>query len=576
LLEVHGQAFQRHFGDSIAVLVRGNAVVTGSSHTAKLTSVVDFVSRHYRQTGELPVDHLEGSFTLALLDGRAGRVMLYRNLVGNGFTYYTVMPDGLLFGSNLADLVDRSETIPQPNTVHLPVFFLFRFIPGRNTLFDGFYRLMAGEQIIFDAQGLRRTQRHTFADLKRPVSSGPDAVDRIEETMQRILAGYAATQPRTANLLSGGVDSSYLQAIWNRVRPAGEGSRLSYSVSVDHERTRIDTDYALSAARILGARHTLVPATAPYGDYLLETIAATGEPPNHAMTVYFGFLARHMAARNFAAALCGEGADSLFGISAADVLRTAQVIRRWLPWPRARRCGAALARAAGRYSLPAAFRLADFVDDWSHWQHPANQVAVFADWPAVRACFGDHGISAALTYRRELLEHYAVGDQPLERLHAIAYLGEAVDSASLWTTLFNNAGADLCCPYLDSRLLGLVHSIQPRYRFPYRRPKDLLKRALSRHAPRALAYRFKLGFGQPVFDWMAPGEQLRPWVDEIGEYDFVDRAARATALARPSWFLYSLLCYDLWHKLFIERSLPRHECVAASSSGQILPSLVSM
>ena len=81
-----------------------------------------------------------------------------------------------------------------------------------------------------------------------------------------------------------------------------------------------------------------------------------------------------------------------------------------------------------------------------------------------------------------------------------------------------------------------------------------------------MAYRFKLGFGQPVFEWMAPGGQLRSWVEQIGTYDFVDAGARTIALARPNWFLYSLLCYDLWHKLFIERSLPRNtsESIAPS------------
>jgi hypothetical protein len=101
-------------------------------------------------------------------------------------------------------------------------------------------------------------------------------------------------------------------------------------------------------------------------------------------------------------------------------------------------------------------------------------------------------------------------------------------------------------------MVRLAFAIPPSRRFPYRRPKDLLKQALVRHVGKELAYRFKLGFGQPVFEWMAPGGQLRPWVERIGHYDFVPAAVRTAAMERPSWFLYSLLCFDLWHKLFIE------------------------
>src|SRR5262249_10223168 len=157
---------------------------------------------------------------------------------------------------------------------------------------------------------------------------------------------YTTECPDTANLLSGGVDSSYLQAVWNGVGAKTAGPR-SFSVGVDHPRTRIDTDYALSAARALQTQHTLVPAAAPYADYLIDSIATTGEPPNHAMTVYFGLLARQMVERSVPVGLCGEGADSLFGIGAADLLRNARSIRRWLPWPLARRYGKSLAAAAG-------------------------------------------------------------------------------------------------------------------------------------------------------------------------------------------------------------------------------------
>ena len=542
----------------LAVLVRGHAVAAGAIQPARRIQVPEYVLRHYLEHGELPAGRLDGSFTLVLLDGLTGRVLLYRNLVGNGFTYWSQTADGFLFGSNLAEVVEASGRSPQPNRDVLPAYFLYRFVPGRSTLFEGVHRLMPGELLVWSGQGLKRSQRQTIADLQGERPVGKDALDRVEESLGDILTDYAAGHPGTANLLSGGVDSSYLQALWNRATPHQEAR--SFSVSVDHPRTRGDTEYALSAARILRTRHILVPAEQPFADYLLETIAATGEPPNHVMTAYFAPLARSMLAQGFGTALCGEGADSLFGIGAADLIRTARVLRMLVPGP-LRGWGKRLAATAGRRCLAEAFGLADHVYDLGSPTHPINRAAVFTDWPAVQACFGNGAVSAALAYRRELLAQYRVPADALQQVHAIGYLGEAMDTASLWTTLFNGAGADLLCPYLDSRLLRLAVNIEPRYRFPYRRPKDLLKRGLARHAGHELAYRCKLGFGQPIFEWLAPGGQLRPWVERIGTYDFVERSARITALARPNWFLYSLLCYDLWHKFFIERSLSRRTFV---------------
>jgi asparagine synthase (glutamine-hydrolysing) len=542
--------------DALALLIRGYARPTGSDESLDLERIAEEVRCHYLEHGELAVEWLEGSFTLALLDGQARRVLLYRNLVGSGFTYYHASTDGLLFGGNLAELVDAAPAAPRPNRDALPAFFLYRWVPGRETLFDGFFRLLPGEQVCWDARGLTRVQRQTFADLRGKIIDDTEAVDLLDETMERVLIDCARLRPATANLLSGGVDSSYLQAVWNRVTP-DEGLPLSFSIDVDHPHTWRDTDYAVTASRALGSRHTLVPADDPYATYLLDALATSAEPPNHVQSAYFGHLARVMVERGVRGGLCGEGADSLFGLGLAGQLHIASVLRRLVPLKWLRRGGALASDLLRRGYLSFAFRLADHLNDFGYLQHPVNQVAAFADWPAVEACFGARAVADAAAQRRALADLYALPDCPQERLHAAGFLGEAMDSASLWTTLFNRAGADLLCPFLDSRVLRLALNLAPEVRFRFRRPKDVLKQALARLATAELAQRSKLGFGQPIFEWLAPGGSLRPLVERIAPYDFIDADALARVHRQPTWFLYSLLCYDLWHKLFIDRALPR-------------------
>ena len=558
--------------DSLAVLVRGCARTAGRAGSRDAESVAEALRCNYLERGELAVDGLEGSFAVALIDGAARRVLLYRNLVGAGFTYYHAGPDGLRFGGNLAELVEASGVAPRPNRDVLPLFFLYRFTPGPDTLFDGFRRLLPGEQLCWDERGLTLTQRHTFADLCEPAPATWEAAGgRVQATLEAILSDCAALQPAAANLLSGGVDSSYIQAVWNRVAPPDDAPPPSFSVSVDHPRTWLDSDYAMTAAQAIGSAHTLVPADEPYAGYLLETLAATGEPPNHVQTAYFPRLARAMAGQGAPAGLCGEGADSLFGLGPGDEIHEAALARRWLPGRGTRAAAAAACGAAGLRRTAGVFALANRIDDFTDLQHPVNRVASFADWDATAAAFGAEAVAAAAASRRALLDRLAVPPTPLDRLHGAGFLGEAADSASLWTTLFNHAGMDLFCPFLDSRMLRLALNLPPAVRYPFRRPKELLKRALERLAPPGLARRPKLGFGQPIFEWLAPGGQLRPLVERIGRHDFLRPEGLQRAMTQPSWFLYSLLCYDLWHKLFIERSLPRSEFAAALADRPAVP-----
>jgi asparagine synthase (glutamine-hydrolysing) len=541
--------------DGLALLLRGYARPAGSAGPLDLERVAEELRCHYLEHGELAVDALEGAFTVALLDSQAERVLLYRGLVGAGSTYYHAGPDGLMFGGNLTDLVDLASPSPSANRDALPSFFLFRCVPGRETLFCDFHRLLPGEEVRWDRRGLTRLQRHTFASLEGEMVPAGEAIDRLEETMSAVLLDCHALRPGAANLLSGGVDSSYIQAVWNR--SARQELPASYSVSVDHPYTWLDTDYAVTASQALGTRHTLVPADGPYACYLIDALAATGEPPNHAQSAYFGHLARAMRGEGVGAGLCGEGADSLFGLGLANQIHNARVARRILPLGGLRSLASRAASLLGCPLVATTLRLANSLDDFTDLRHPVNRVAAFADWPAAQACFGPAAVADAARERRRLLDLYRVPSEAQARLHAAGFLGEAVDSAGLWVTLFNRAGADLLCPFLDSRMLRLALNLPPEVRYRFRRPKALLKQALARRAPSELATRCKLGFGQPIFDWLAPGGQLRPMVERLGAHGFVERETLARTLRRPTWFLYSLLCYDTWHKLFIERSLPR-------------------
>src|SRR5947209_5169240 len=85
-----------------ALLFRGPVIDHTSRRPRDLERLADRLHDAYLAQGTLALDGLEGSFTVALLDGEAGRLLLYRNVVGTGFTYYHERAGGLLFGSNLA------------------------------------------------------------------------------------------------------------------------------------------------------------------------------------------------------------------------------------------------------------------------------------------------------------------------------------------------------------------------------------------------------------------------------------------------------------------------------------------
>ena len=217
---------------------------------------------------------------------RRGRVLLYRNLVGAGFTYYHAGLDGLLFGGNLADLVERRQAPPRPNREALPRSSSTASCRAARRCSTASTACCRASKCL----GRARPDAHAAAHLRRLAGDRRRpaiAVDALEATMAADPAPTAPACGRPRPICSPAASTALT------CRPSGTASlrrRASAAQLLGQRRSSAhlaDTDYAMTAAQALGTRHTLVPADGPYADYLLETLAATGEPPNHVQTAYF-------------------------------------------------------------------------------------------------------------------------------------------------------------------------------------------------------------------------------------------------------------------------------------------------
>ena len=295
-----------------------------------------------------------------LLDGREGRVEMFRNMAGNTFTYYCLNAGVFFFGSNLAEVARASGLPLRPDPEMLPVYFISRIVPGGRTLFEGICRLQPGERVSYRDGRTAARQVQTFADFDEPRKTGlPESIERLEATMAAVLGDIAAIAPDAACLLSGGVDSSYVQAHWNKLWRARNGQKgdgphcaqdpsgrsgkwgLSPLCAAGNRGARpsgsITRKWPSSANTVFRPSAPWIPTTRPVrvpgidARQMCETLSAVGEMPNHVQSFYFAPLGRAMADAGISAGLCGEGADGLFGNADAAGLQHADRLRRTFP-----------------------------------------------------------------------------------------------------------------------------------------------------------------------------------------------------------------------------------------------------
>jgi hypothetical protein len=191
--------------------------------------------------------------------------------------------------------------------------------------------------------------------------------------------------------------------------------------------------------------------------------------------------------------------------------------------------------------------------DWLATSPGDIKLGSLSDQRIVRNCFGNAALARTTAEHLVLQDRYGVPVISTVRQHAQGVFDALLEGSGMVSALFDQAGAELFCPYLDSRMvrLAVVLAWGPG------RHRDLLRHALARHTLPELAERPRIDFEPPLQSWLAPGGRLAPLIEHIGTHDFVEARTFRQARTQPSGFLYRLLCYDLWHKLFVERSLPR-------------------
>ncbi|MDR2754567.1 MAG: hypothetical protein LBC20_02565 [Planctomycetaceae bacterium] len=533
-----------------SLLVQG--LLTGKTPQELLNS--------YLKTETLSVDGLEGNFVLVLVDTVRETILLYRHLVGSYETYYAQTANGFCFGSNLATLARRSGLSLRPNESMLPVLFLYRIVPGQNTLFDGIFKLLPGELVSWKTGTLKRQQLMTMPQFDEPhKTSEEESIDRTEFILDQMLTDWYERKPQSAVLLSGGVDSMILQVHWNTVCRHFEPHRSPQSAAVvlNHPYTKPDFDYTISAVHQLGTEHLNIEQQPLSAEMMSEILSQTGDMPNHVQSFYFSTLAEGMRKAGFEAGICGEGADGMFGNSCPDDILSALIWRRKIPVPMFRSLIAKLIDQIKpqNYYAPI-FRLANHITDLDYPQHPQNNAATFTDFDRVEELFGRGGMLDAMCYRRSILDRVSIpsssSDDPYSLLRAqlIGFFGEGIATAAYWCSMFHRHGVEMYNPFQDSRLIRAVSNIRIDTRFVHGNPKQVLKKALARHVPEAFSRRPKLGFGQPIFLWLAPGGCLFDAVRQIDDQPWLTPKAKQKILATPNWFLWTLLCYDLWYKTF--------------------------
>jgi asparagine synthase (glutamine-hydrolysing) len=541
-----------------------------AGHEFRTASDTEVLVHGYEEWGPGLLPRLNGQFSFAILDVRAGSVFLARDPFGVHPLFYCLRARGLYFASEAKALFATGEVDAAPDFEGLDEVFTFWAARAPRTVFRGVSRLEPGCYALFADGVLRTTRYHEVRYEPRPRSSS-DALEELDALLTDSVRLRLRADVPVGGYLSGGLDSTVACTLGAAASP----HRLrTFSVAFDDPRLD-ERGYQQAVAAELGSLHTVREIGPADVAALFPAVVTHAETPivRTAPAPLFA-LSQLTRDRGIKVVLTGEGSDELF--LGYDLFKEVVVREFCLRQPSSRvrpRLFDRLypyqgGRSRGGDFWRRFFLVAGGADDPLFSHQPRMRLAA-----GVKQLFSADarraiaGYDAQAELRAALPADFARWTPLARAAHLeIVTLLEPYLLASQGDRMALAHGVEARYPFLDPRLYEFATSLPDRLKLRGLSEKRLLRDWARRRIPPAVAERPKQPYRAPdlppFFGPLAPPyvrEALAPdRLRDAGLFD-PDRVAglvrrcesgRATGVGE-SQALVGVLSTQLWHDTFI-------------------------
>ncbi len=542
------------------------AELEACGHTFKSTTDTEVIVHLYEDLGEGCVERLRGMFAFAIWDDRKRALLVARDRVGIKPLYYTNTGRALLFASEIKALLADHSVERRINLRAIDRFLTYYYLPGNETLFSGIYKLDPGHYLTVSNGQVNKRQ---YWDLSFEISPRwrrfDEAVDALQELLERIVKDHMISDVPVGVLLSGGVDST---GVLRYAVEHTDKKIFSFTVGFDGEDVTDERPYAKLAAQRYGTLHREITMGADdFRDFLPRYVWHMEEPVFEPPAVALYYVSRLARESSVKVLLSGEGGDEAFGgyqnyrnLALLEVLKSVFGPARWALRLGLQALGQVGWKRIGRYS-----KLVDLPISQYYLSRTATPNSAFNQLKSgMYTKEFSHSLDGQTSDEptRRLFE----STDGHSRLNQMLYVDTKTwlpDDLLIKADKMTMAtSVELRVPLLDFQVLEFAASLPENYKVRGWNLKRVLKAALKDSVPREILDRKKTGFPVPYDKWLR--EELRDFVFDtlsgqnvaIGSYfdrtainHFLKAHDRGEGYSKE---VFSLMVLELWHKSFVE------------------------
>jgi asparagine synthetase B (glutamine-hydrolysing) len=470
--------------------------------------------------------------------------------------YYCSTDRGFMASTHVRLL--KANGVPLLEDVEvLPEFFLYRYVTPPRTLFRGVLCLPVGGSLrVSTGMGGIAPGALSWTDAFRKTTTQyhlEESAARIKEDLEHSVEELGPRGNELACLMSGGVDSSILFKLCQDQLSLRDSHSTGYPFEADQHND--ERRYAETASAELGSVHTY--HTFSNEEFLRSVVDAIdhAEVPVVAMQSALIELVFSRLPDEMKIVLCGQGADSLFGLSIMYHYQEFRRVTRPAFAPLFKVLAATLGRMPqGDHQFPWARMHAFSTRRWDlafgEVNHGLWLMGEFADKQWIKTRFGVDD-EELISRRRDAIEQFSL-NHVLDAFTVLDFVSDVAIIQDIWGKLADVRGRWVSFPFNSPELIRVANHTSWEEKMAQH--KLLLRRAGQlAGVPDSILFRPKRTFGIGARRWAGPGGVLEslfkvalPVFDrEVLTYFLGSDERRAMT----GW---TLVNYAIWKRLVID------------------------
>lgn len=480
------------------------------NYTFKTESDTEILLQLYRKYGHSALKYLNGMFAFAFFDQYNNELLLARDRAGKKPLYYSTNNGVFAFSSEIKALLALPWIEAKPDDKALYNFLTFNHLDAPQTMFEGIYKLGAGELMTVNKDGIKEHRSYyeiNYQNLNNQTEK--ELEDAVFNALDKSVEYRMVADVPVGAFLSGGVDSSAVVAL---MRKYSSNTIKTFSVGFEGQPDYDERIYAQRISKMFNTEHyEKVVTKSDIEEFLPAIVEIFDEPMADATCIPIYFISQLARKHQTIVVQTGDGADELFA-----GYKGWMKYQNLYPWYH-------------RYEhLPLFLRNGvSKLISYSESESPANEIIHRASknqelfWGGAKAFkestkrnflsnewkskIGSIDSYSVIKNRRDEFSILQKKYPWLNDTDWMCYLGYKYLIPSKYLYRMDRLGMansiEIRNPFLDFNLVDLALSVPSSYKVKNGIPKYILKKSLERILPNDILFRKKMGFCVPLKEW---------------------------------------------------------------------------